>query len=200
MSESLKVDCLVIGTELSSLDKLDHWREIMKELKRIYSGKLSYSANFDSEATSFWDLLDSVEIDAYSPMLNSSSWMTLHESRVFPLILLYGKPVVFTEIGYRSVKEARLEPWNWKAKMERDEEEQSLLWRAFLDQEAGRIRGLFYWVETPWGDDGTDYSVLGKGVERTIGERLRADLMVFEVRSGVDVEIVRRVFSGAVIS
>ncbi|MEM0042234.1 MAG: hypothetical protein QXU23_07325 [Candidatus Korarchaeum sp.] len=198
LSEKLNVDCLVIGAELSSLDKREEWRDIVKELRTLYSGKLSYSANFNSEATSFWDLLDFIGVDAYYPIVNGSSWRGLHESRIAPLILLYGKPVIFTEIGYRSVRGAGLRPWDWWSKVERDEGEQDRLWRLFLGEEAARISGFFYWAEAPWGDDGTGYSVIGKRAESSIGEWLRP-FRSFNAK-GVDIEAVRRVFGNVEIS
>ncbi len=196
LSEELKVDCLIIGTELSSLDKRDEWRDIIGEIRKIYSGKLSYSANFNSEATSFWDLLDFIGVDAYYPI--NGTWGILHESRIAPLLTIYGKPIVFTEIGYRSAKGAGLRPWDWKTRMERDEDEQDILWRLFLREEAVRISGFFYWAEAPWGDDGTGYSLIGKKAEGSVREWLRPSGR-FNAR-GVDVEAVRRVFGNVEIS
>lgn len=195
LAEELKVYCFVIGTELSSLDKEDAWRGIITDLRRIYSGNLSYSANFYSEVTSFWDLMDFIGVDAYYPVENSSSWDLIHESRLEPLQLLYGKPIIFTEIGYRSGKGAGSRPWDWQSKMERGEEEQDRLWRMFLDREAWRLSGFFYWAEAPWGDDGTGYSVLGKMAETSMKDRLV--LGSFDARGYVDAEIVRKLFSGA---
>lgn len=175
LAQNLGVDGFVFGTEMSQLDKLEDWRGVVSALRKIYTGRLGYAANWDSEATSFWDLLDFIGIDAYYPILNLSSWHLNHEKRIEPLQLIYGKPIIFTEIGYRSARGAASEPWNWQSRLEKDYSEQYRLYTLFLSCEAPRINGFFYWGEAPWADDGTGYSVLGKPAE----EAFRAWLKVY---------------------
>lgn len=167
-SSLAEVDGFVLGTELCSIDKRGEFRELVKEIRRSYSGRLGYSANWGSEATSFWDLLDFIGIDAYYPINGNNTWDFVHKMRIEPLLLLYGKPIIFTEIGYRSMRGAHEKPWDWKSKSEVDYEEQSYLWSLFLEKEAFRIYGFFHWAEAPWGEDGTGYSIIGKPAEDAI--------------------------------
>jgi hypothetical protein len=162
LAEEEKVDAFVIGTELTLVQNNPRWRSIVKEVREIFYGPISYSANWGSEATIFTDMLDFIGVDAYYPILNSSSWDYIHSTRIAPLMYVYGKPVVFLEIGYRSVSNAGLRPWDWEMKGYPDEELQAKLWEIFFTSEYKRLCGFFHWGEAVWLEGPTGYSILGK--------------------------------------
>jgi len=193
----LGADGFILGAELCSIDKREEFRELVKEIRRNYSGILGYSANWGSEETSFWDLLDFIGIDAYYPV---GDWDRIHAERIEPL-LKYGKPIIFTEIGYRSIKNAHERPWDWKIKSEVDYGEQARLWSLFLEVEAPRISGFFHWAEAPWGDDGTGYSIIGKPAEGVMRRGLMKLLLssnpAYCVASEVDERSLREARPGA---
>jgi len=166
------VDAYIIGTELSMLQADPSWRTLILKVKTKYSGPISYSANWGHEATIFTDMLDFIGVDAYYPILNITSWDIVHETRIEPLVFLYGKPVVFLEIGYRSVENPGLQPWDWQRRGKPDQEAQARLWEIFFLKEARRINGFFYWDEGSWKEDETGYNVLGKLAEKVFRKYL----------------------------
>jgi hypothetical protein len=59
-----KLNMYAIGSELSSTEgQLDRWRKLIKSVRKIYKGKLTYLAAADSfDKVAFWDALDVVSI------------------------------------------------------------------------------------------------------------------------------------------
>ncbi len=66
MAEKTNVELFCIGTELRSSVKHqpEKWKGLIKEIKKIYSGKLTYAANWDDDYNTidFWDELDYIGI------------------------------------------------------------------------------------------------------------------------------------------
>lgn len=82
--------CLCIGAEIDQLcgpDYLDYWTDIIQSVRAVYSGGLTYSANWNTDVSpwqgehglpagtgdiatqiSFWDQLDYIGIDCYAPI------------------------------------------------------------------------------------------------------------------------------------
>lgn len=122
LAEQLKVEIFCIGTELERFVKSrpEYWQNLISEIKTIYKGKLTYAANWDEfKRTPFWGALDFIGIDAYFPV-STSKTPTFEECMKGwevnkPLIKSVsertGKPILFTEFGYRSVDYAGKEPW-----------------------------------------------------------------------------------------
>ncbi len=66
----------------------------------------------------------------------------------------YGKPVLFTEIGYRSAADAAVRPWEWpdgRDAKPTDEGQQAALYTAFFESVWPRpwFRGAFFWKWYP---------------------------------------------------
>ena len=86
-----------------------YWQKIIKEIRKIYKGKLTYAANWDEfKRVAFWKDLDFIGIDAYFPLSNKKSptiaeyelgWK-LHKSEILKVQKQFNKPVIFTEFGY----------------------------------------------------------------------------------------------------
>ena len=127
LSEELDLPILRIGTELTefAIQREDFWRNLIAEARMIYRGKLTYAANWDAyERIAFWDALDYIGIDAYFPISTSQTpnvnevqkgWDP-HVKAITRLQKRTGRPVIFTEWGYRSVDHNSEEPWNYDIK------------------------------------------------------------------------------------
>ena len=84
LAEETKVPILCIGTELEKFVEArpDYWQLLIKKIRAIYKGKLTYAANWDEyKRTSFWKELDYIGIDAYFP-LSESQTPTVEELRL----------------------------------------------------------------------------------------------------------------------
>jgi hypothetical protein len=106
-----------------------HWRDLIAEVREVYSGRLTYAANFDQyRAVGFWDALDVLGINGYFPLRSAfepgedpqelepqlrTSWQRiLREIDTFRRERdLQRLPVVFTELGYTPRAGATIQPW-----------------------------------------------------------------------------------------
>lgn len=125
LAEAEGIEALSIGTELHETvrQRSSDWRQLIGKIRRVYSGQLTYSANFNREFAEvpFWDLLDFIGIQAYFPLASAAEpsigellqgWLP-HVKAIEAVQRRYQKPVVFTEVGYRSVRHTAREPWVW---------------------------------------------------------------------------------------
>ncbi|MBI3449834.1 MAG: hypothetical protein HY049_13070 [Acidobacteria bacterium] len=180
-----KIEALSIGAELSAATAREaEWRAIIAEIRRIYPGKVTYAANWhqEPEAVRFWDALDWIGIQAYYPIAEDPSatrekvfaaW-ALRADEIGKLSARADRPVIFTEIGYRSQKGALAEPWVWHTDERVDPAVQSLgfdaLFRAMWDRPW--FGGLFVWKWFPDGRAGgpadVSFTPQGKPAESTI--------------------------------
>ena len=122
LAQETNAEIFCIGTELEHFiqHRPSFWFKLIDKVKQIYSGKLTYAANWDEfKSTPFWEQLDYIGIDAYFPVSDAKTatvnqcitgWQT-HKNTIHNLSKKYKTPVLFTEFGYRSVDFATKEPW-----------------------------------------------------------------------------------------
>jgi hypothetical protein len=154
-------DAMSIGVECKSWSGRygGVWRSMIDEVRTIFPGLLTYSANWDeAEDVLFWDQLDLVGINAFYPLASQPrasfedyvrGAMAARQS-VGELAEVLDMPVLFVEVGYTTRTDAAVEPWLWPDGMEGvvvDEAEQAraLLasFRAFLPEPW--FTGFFVW-------------------------------------------------------
>jgi len=165
LAEAQKTPVFCIGTELylASSRRTEDWRTLIKAVREVYSGKLTYAANFYKEfsAVEFWDDLDYIGVQAYFPLSNSKtpslkslekSWVP-HYKTLKKMAKKWEKPILFTEIGYRSMRDAAIEPWLWPDRMEYETQDvspetQALCYEAFFKTfwEEKWVAGAFIWI------------------------------------------------------
>ena len=111
-----------IGTELEQFvkNRPEYWKRLIKKIRKIYRGELTYAANWDEyPRTSFWEDLDYIGVDAYFPLSQEQTpsveqlkkgwqkWKTEIET----LSKEKNRPIIFTEYGYRSMDFTAKKPW-----------------------------------------------------------------------------------------
>ena len=129
VAERGEMEAYCIGTELliPSTQYPERWRAIIKNIRKVYSGQLTYAANFykEYENIEFWDDLDFIGVQAYFPLVNNQSpskkelvkaWKKPMK-QMAKLARKYNKQVVFTEAGYRNTADAAIEPWLWPSQV-----------------------------------------------------------------------------------
>lgn len=125
LAEELEIELFCIGTELKTpvMQQPERWLALINEVRSVYSGKLTYGANWDAalEDFPFWDELDFIGIQAYFPIAESRSpdleeleegW-TNHLPKLKGIHQRFNKPILFTELGYKSTPNAGIAPWEW---------------------------------------------------------------------------------------
>ena len=132
-------DALSIGVECKSWSGRfgAFWTEFIADVREVFDGMLTYSANWDeADDVLFWDLLDFVGINAFYPLADHAA-ATDAEYLAAAAALVPGlrdlartlqMPLVFVEVGYTTRTDAAVEPWLWPDGMEDvviDEREQA---------------------------------------------------------------------------
>jgi autotransporter-associated beta strand protein len=172
---------LSIGAELDQLagpQYLSYWTSIIDAVRAVFSGKLTYSASWQTAANvSFWSELDYEGIDCYVPLSNARNptlqdlidgWTQPATQSSNPeaysiignqspieyfenLSAQSGKPLLFTELGYANDSGAAADPA--AEGNNPDPALQAELYQAFFDawQQAGNssLVGTYFWEWDP---------------------------------------------------
>ncbi|REJ75043.1 MAG: hypothetical protein DWQ30_18680 [Acidobacteria bacterium] len=111
-----------------------NWRRLIEDVRRVYSGRLTYAANFDQvEQVAFWDALDLIGVNAYYPLRETLAPAEPNAVAGNPLLrddfadrwrgILMGldqlrvrlaRPqmqVLVTELGYTGRRGSTVQPW-----------------------------------------------------------------------------------------
>jgi len=164
LAESLDIEALCIGTELYQTTKQhpDKWTDLISKVRNVYSGELTYAANWykEFEEIEFWDQLDYIGIQAYFPLSKTDNpskdeivknWKK-HKSSIFEIAQKFNKKVVFTEVGYKNTADSAKEPWSWPQNLAKDavtksDETQIALYQAMFEclYHEEWMDGFFIW-------------------------------------------------------
>jgi hypothetical protein len=167
LAETAHLDGLCIGTELLHATEPAHekaWRGLIRQIRRLYHGPLTYAANWSGEYQQirFWDALDYVGIQAYFPLSRTSNppldtllrgWQP-HLQALAAWQKKIKKPIVFTEIGYKTTPDAAARPWEWPERLTLtppDEATQARCYEAMFRACWDRpwLKGIFIWKWYP---------------------------------------------------
>ncbi|MFH1847248.1 MAG: hypothetical protein ABH869_06825 [Candidatus Omnitrophota bacterium] len=121
ISEKYNVELFCVGTELAfTAQKEKYWRKIISSVRKIYSGKITYAANWDNyNNINFWDSLDFIGINAYFPLSykKEPSLTDLTQGwekwkyEIQACSKRTKKQIIFTELGYPCAEHAAYYPW-----------------------------------------------------------------------------------------
>lgn len=161
LAEDNNVDIYCIGTELSyAAENTGFWKSLIKEVRRVYKGKLTYAANWDNyDNIGFWEDLDYAGIDAYFPLSHSTSpsleeikqgWLK-RKKELKRFHERISRPILFTEIGYPSAPHAAATPWLNGYSGNADPAIQAKCYSAFFQTMWGTswLKGVYWWRWNP---------------------------------------------------
>ncbi|HEY1465051.1 MAG TPA: hypothetical protein VGF44_16665 [Terriglobales bacterium] len=184
------VEMLCFGTEYASMSGSQNqasWDNVITAIRAIYTGPLVYAANAtfagdEFTSVSFWDKMDVIGLDAYFPLTNHSdptvaqlvaAWSNnTNGENILANIQNFsdahpGKPLIFTEIGYRSAAGTNTKPFDFSFTAPADDTEQQNCYEAMYEVWSGQstwMKGNFWWgwpVPAPSPTD-TDYNPRNK--------------------------------------
>lgn len=164
LAESVCAEMLCIGTETlhASTKFTQRWQQLIDTIRTVYSGKLTYAANWylEYEGIQFWDQLDYIGVQAYFPLTKEkqptveqikTGWKPIL-SQLETFADRWKKPIIFTEIGYKATKDATIEPWTWLDRRQTDSVNldfklQSDAYEAFFQSVWSQswFQGVFIW-------------------------------------------------------
>jgi len=175
LSEALGVDLFSVGSELLSTEPhVDRWRALITQVRNRFSGRLTYSANWDHfEAVAFWDALDAIGVTGYQVLSRvpdpaeealARGFLPLRR-RLDALVGRVEKPFIFTEVGYAARAGAAARPWDYVGDGAPDAQLQLRCYRAlFLAwHDHPWLGGLYAWNWFgPGGPQDSGYTPRGK--------------------------------------
>lgn len=158
LAQELDVEYFVVGTELwGTVHRADEWRSIIRQVREIYDGSLTYAAltYLEPLQITWWDALDAIGIDAYFTVTLTTN-PTLSQMRLgwMPTVTYlswlanrWNKPIILTEVGYMSVDGTNILPGDWSLPGEIDHQEQADAYRAVFEAFQGQDwwQGVFWW-------------------------------------------------------
>jgi len=158
LAQALGVEAFTVGTELEgTVGRADQWREVIRQIRAVYSGQLTYAAltYFEPLQVTWWDALDMIGVDAYFTVtLNNNATLAQMKLGWTPTVAYLGwlstrwnKPIILTEAGYMSVDGTNVLPGDWSNPGHLDDEEQADAYEALFEAFEGHDwwRGVFWW-------------------------------------------------------
>lgn len=191
IAENNSAEAFCIGTEFKNFiaKRPAFWSRLIDSVRTHYTGELTYAGNWDSyQAFPFWNKLDYIGIDAYFPVNTEKTptvedciagWQS-HYTSIESHQKQIGKPVLFTEYGYRSVDYCGLQPWDSSSGGVVNEEAQKnayeALYQVFWDKEWFKGGFLWKWFPDHANSGGTDnnrFTPQNKMVQTLIKDRYK---------------------------
>lgn len=188
IAQETQAELFCVGTEfsISTTKRADFWHNLIRKVKNIYTGKLTYCATWsDYNNTPFWADVDYIGISAYFPLIQSATpavtdlqkaWMPVRDS-MRSYSAREKKPILFTEFGYLSVDSCGWQTWMLERGVEQrniNEQAQAncleALFSTFQPEPWWAGGFLWKWFPNMEGHEGypeRDYTPQGK-----IGERM----------------------------
>ena len=189
------VDFINLGTEMASLSNpavnsqnTQKWRDLIRNTRANYSGRLTYGGNWgapyeEMSKIEFWNDLDFIGISAYFDLSKDeipsvdtlkAAWGNVDTNTLQPLVNKWNKPIVFTEMGYRSVNQAANAPGDWSRPAYFMEDGQANAYEALFSffNTKNYFAGINIWdisSDPNYGGQGNiDYTFVNKKAEATI--------------------------------
>jgi hypothetical protein len=145
----------VLGTELDSLEGSPQWADLVRSIRSVYSGQLTYDENYDEFSAGTAKLpVESHDVDAYPSLggspgasvaqLTSSwdAWLGAHP-------LAVRRQLTISETGIDAVAGSYVNPWDWagRANQPIDTHVQAVWYQAACNAlSAEQIGGgIYYW-------------------------------------------------------
>jgi hypothetical protein len=182
MAQREGVDGFMVGHELVSASKRDpdRWRALIADVRRVYTGTLTYGANWGDEVReiAFWDALDVIGVSFYDPLAESPTRdvRRLRDGARKALAGLRsiaereGRPVMLVEVGYAPTVNAPVKPWE-EGSGPPDLETQRACYEALVSALEGEswIAGVCFWKwfssPSAGGPQDASYTPKGKPAE-----------------------------------
>ena len=181
------VDLLVVGSELVSTEtRAEEWSRTIRQVRREFKGKLTYSANWDHyNRVPFWDQLDLMGMNSYYKLGNDHRvaveevvrrWKDI-QADLLSFQRRIAKPLILLEAGWCSMRNAAHEPWDYtRTDQPVDLDLQRKLYEGFFRAWWGNpsLGGFMLWEWPPGGSGPGDkgYSPEAKPAEQVMRDWL----------------------------
>lgn len=131
VARDTSAEMLSVGVELRSwvtTERAQSFFPLIAAVRKVYPGLLTYSANWDDvDDTAILQEMDLIGINAFYPLADEEG-AQLPEllaggeavaQKLAKLAKAHQKPVLLTEIGYKTVEDPAVKPWIWPEDMKK---------------------------------------------------------------------------------
>ena len=186
LAAELDVEQFSAGCELdSTVGHEAEWRQIIADIRLVYKGSLTYAddqVESNPNAVEWWDAVDIIGLDTYATLTQKShpkvidlliGWKS-YLAKLRSLSERWNKPLILTEIGYRSIRGGAQNPWDWQRQEPVDLIVQANCYEAAFRSVAGKpwLVGMYWWQWSPDPNEGgfedTGYTPHGKPAEAVL--------------------------------
>lgn len=159
MAEMYQMEYLCVGVELSqaALQQPERWVELIHRLRGLYSGQMTYAANWgeEFENLTFWKELDFMGLNCYYPLSRKDdptdaellAGMEAVARGIEAVARRVGKPVVLTEIGFTATEAPWKNPHRPAGRDAANPAHQARCYRAAVTVLEGQpwLKGIYWW-------------------------------------------------------
>lgn len=168
IAEQMECEMFIVGCEMVQAERrADEWRKLIQDVKKVYTGLVSYNTDkYQEDNVTWWDAVD---------VISSSGYYSIHDwdnqiKRIEKVVQKYNKPFFFAEAGCPSREGSSHIPNNWEHVGALSLEEQANYYQVMFDKckDVDWIKGFGLWdwkshiykeVEGIYDDE---YAVYGK--------------------------------------
>jgi len=199
IAEEKQVPLFCLGCEMNSTEEFEQkWRELIAQVRKVYTGKITYNVNHGRESQlPWWDAVDLISISGYYEVpppggqsLKEAVQHTTPKEQIVErlqsvkqqLVKVHtqtGKPILFIETGVTSVRGCARYPWSHpNAFMEQpvDQQEQANYYQAMFEVfwDEPWFRGFCWWdwparlYDKSHADKHPGFCVYGKQAEEVL--------------------------------
>ncbi|WNJ19815.1 glycoside hydrolase family 113 [Pontibacter sp. G13] len=150
---------LCVGVEFAKATQArpEDWRKLCQDMRKLFSGPITYAANWGEEAENlaFGEALDFIGVNAYYPLSEDpkASDQALKAGVVDMMTKIQGladrteKPIVFTEVGFRSIEAPWQHPHAGPSDRDVNETDQARCYATVLAgiQSYEWLQGAYWW-------------------------------------------------------
>jgi hypothetical protein len=202
LAEQTCVEGFSVAVEFKSLSRIPEadsaWEQLVSDVRAQFHGTVLYSANWDeARDVRHWARFDRIGIQAFFPLAHqahaSDHALRQHavhiQEELLSLRATTGKPIWYTELGFKAITESWIEPWKWPAEVNAsqlpvDEDAQRRAYQAVIDsmRHVPAVDGVFFWMvpsdpdddKHPWAfEPPQGFSFLDKRAEGVVRELTR---------------------------
>jgi hypothetical protein len=176
-----RAELFSVGSELVSTEtQTERWRTLIADVRDIYPGLLTYSANWDHyRVPEYWDALDIIGMTTYHKLTEDqtapsrddllAAWADIREN-IRQWRETIQRPLLFTEVGWPNLTTCAQMPWDYTlTDKDPDPDLQALCFETFFETWASRpdVAGYFVWEwrnhpDQVIGPEDRSYCPLGK--------------------------------------
>ena len=182
IAEAGGADVFIVGSELVSTERFaDEWRHTIHDIRQIFHGQLTYSANWDHyQNIPFWEDLDLIGMNSYWKLGENKDvsvdeivrrWTNIQRD-LFTFVHKMHRPLYFTEVGWCSLDNAAHEPWDYTKFVAVDLDLQKKLYEGFFRawENKPELGGFSVWQYTigQGGPQDRGYTPVGKPAEQVL--------------------------------